>query len=161
MFSRFKHASAQWKKIIEETRKADARKEVEVCILSTSITNLEIHTYKTWVRTTALRNQHFSKRFVRRWTLLSPNNKMENPERQNQIILKEIGKRIASLRRNMGYTSHETFAFDHNLPRVNYWRLETGKTNCTMKTLVKILTIQNLTLEVFFTMQTEKENEIK
>jgi transcriptional regulator with XRE-family HTH domain len=65
-------------------------------------------------------------------------------------LLKSIGTRLMELRKEKGFTSHETFATAFSLPRVHYWRIEKGKANCTLKTLVKILTIHNLTLSEFF-----------
>lgn len=61
-----------------------------------------------------------------------------------------IGEKLAELRRKKGYTSYETFAFDHDLPRVHYWRIEKGKVNVTFKSLIRILAIHNLTVEDFF-----------
>ena len=61
-----------------------------------------------------------------------------------------IGKELAALRVRKGYTSHETFAHDFHLPRVQYWRIERGRTNCTMNSLMKILQIHDMSLEAFF-----------
>lgn len=44
-------------------------------------------------------------------------------------LLKRIGRKLTELRKQKGYTSHEDFAFDHEIPRVLYWRIEKGKTN--------------------------------
>ncbi len=63
--------------------------------------------------------------------------------------IKEIGARIKALRIRSGYTSYETFATDHNLPRKNYWRLETGY-NFTIATLLRILDIHKMTMDEFF-----------
>jgi transcriptional regulator with XRE-family HTH domain len=68
----------------------------------------------------------------------------------NQILLKEIGVKLAELRKQKGFSSHESFALEYDLPRVQYWRLEKGKANFTIKTLVKILTIHNIDVEDFF-----------
>jgi transcriptional regulator with XRE-family HTH domain len=65
-------------------------------------------------------------------------------------LLKRIGRKLTELRKKKGYTSHEDFAFDHDIPRVQYWRLEKGQTNLTMKSLIKLLTIHGLTAEEFF-----------
>ena len=65
-------------------------------------------------------------------------------------LLKRIGLKLAELRRQKGYTSHEDFAFDHDLPRVQYWRIEKGKTNITMKSLMRLLAIHKVTAEEFF-----------
>ncbi len=67
-----------------------------------------------------------------------------------EVLLTEIGQRLTELRKRKGYRSHESFAWDHDLPRAQYWRLEKGKANFTIKTLVKVLAIHNLTLEEFF-----------
>jgi transcriptional regulator with XRE-family HTH domain len=75
-------------------------------------------------------------------------------------LLKRIGRKLIELRRKKGYTSHEDFAFDHDIPRVQYWRLEKGQTNLTMKSLIKLLAIHKLTVEEFFSML-HKEGRIK
>jgi hypothetical protein len=36
------------------------------------------------------------------------------------------------------------------LPEIQYWRIENGKTNLTLKSLTKLLSIHKLTLEDFF-----------
>ncbi len=54
------------------------------------------------------------------------------------------------LRKKKGYTSHEDFAFDHDIPRVQYWRIEKGKTNLTLKSLIRLLSIHKMTVEEFF-----------
>jgi len=54
------------------------------------------------------------------------------------------------LRKKKGYTSHEDFALDHDIPRVQYWRIENGKTNLTLKSLVRLLSVHKLTMEEFF-----------
>lgn len=65
-------------------------------------------------------------------------------------LLKRIGRKLKELRKKKGYTSHEDFAFDHEIPRVQYWRIENGKTNLTMRSLVKLLAVHKLTVEEFF-----------
>ncbi len=65
-------------------------------------------------------------------------------------LLKRVGVKLTELRKQKGYTSHEDFAFDHDIPRVQYWRIEKGTTNLTLKSLVKILSIHELTVEEFF-----------
>jgi len=65
-------------------------------------------------------------------------------------LLVTIGSKLTELRKQKGYTSHESFAFDNDLPRVQYWRLEKGKSNFTIKTLMKVLVIHNVSLDEFF-----------
>lgn len=75
------------------------------------------------------------------------------------LLLTDIGNRLTELRKKRGYKSHENFAWDHDLPRAQYWRLEKGKANFTIKTLVKVLTIHNITLEEFFRVPSETYKE--
>lgn len=60
-----------------------------------------------------------------------------------------IGKLIRQLRIEMGYSSAEIFAYEHNLNRVSYWRMEKGH-NITMKSLLKVLDIHQISLSDFF-----------
>lgn len=71
-------------------------------------------------------------------------------EKSSEKLLEEIGNRLVMLRKKKGYTSHETFAFDYDLPRAYYWRMEKGKVNLTVKSLQKILNIHKITIEEFF-----------
>lgn len=61
----------------------------------------------------------------------------------------KVGARIRELRIKKGYTSAESFAYDHELNRVQYWRMERG-TNLTLKALFRILRIHKLHPEEFF-----------
>lgn len=63
--------------------------------------------------------------------------------------IKLIASRIKQLRINAGYSSHENFAWEHDLSRVQYWRVESGS-NITLKTLLRILDIHKTSLEEFF-----------
>lgn len=65
-------------------------------------------------------------------------------------ILQNIGEKLRDLRIKNGYTSYESFAFDYEIPRMQYWRMEKGKTNITIKSLLKILDIHKITIEEFF-----------
>ena len=64
--------------------------------------------------------------------------------------LEKIGAKLTDLRKQKGYTSHEDFAYDFEIPRVQYWRIEKGKTNVTIKSLCRLLSIHKMTLEEFF-----------
>ena len=65
-------------------------------------------------------------------------------------LLEEIGERLRELRKDKGYSSAESFAYNHDLPRVHYWRMEKGKVNITLKSLLRILSIHGVTVEEFF-----------
>ena len=71
-----------------------------------------------------------------------------------------VGKRLAELRVKKGYTSIKEFVQRYDLPEIQYWRIEKGKTNITLKSLVNILTIHNLSLQEFFCMVTEDEHTL-
>lgn len=64
-------------------------------------------------------------------------------------MLKKIGERLKELRIEGGYTSYEKFAWDNELNRVQYWRMESGA-NVTIKSLIKVVNIHKLSLEEFF-----------
>lgn len=71
-------------------------------------------------------------------------------EKSVQKTLEEIGQRLIDLRKRKGYTSAESFAYDHDLPRVHYWRIERGKVNITIKSLHKLLAIHKISMRDFF-----------
>jgi transcriptional regulator with XRE-family HTH domain len=76
-------------------------------------------------------------------------------------LQKRIGLRITALRKEMGYTSHERFAYNHSFSRETYRRLEAGDANPTVRTLAKILFIHKLTIEQFFTSLPEEPRKTK
>ncbi len=74
----------------------------------------------------------------------------------DHIVLQNIGARLEQLRIKKGYASYEAFAIAHQLSRMQYWRIEKGKTNITIKSLVTILNIHNLSIEEFFKIRVSK-----
>jgi DNA-binding XRE family transcriptional regulator len=70
------------------------------------------------------------------------------PEDEN-LLLNLIGERIRELRKEAGYTSQETFAYDAEIPRALYGRFEKG-TTMTVVSLYKIICAHNITFEEFF-----------
>jgi hypothetical protein len=54
------------------------------------------------------------------------------------------------LRAQKGFNNISDFANEHNLPLIQYWRIEKGKANVTLKSLVKLLAIHQLAPEEFF-----------
>lgn len=62
---------------------------------------------------------------------------------------KKIAEKIKQLRIDKGYSSYENFAYENDLSRVQYWRLERG-TNFTINYLLKVLEIHKLSLSEFF-----------
>lgn len=68
------------------------------------------------------------------------------PEDQRMV---KISQRLRQLRMEKGYSSAEIFAYEHDLNRSSYWRMEKGY-NMTVQSLLRILDIHGLTLKEFF-----------
>jgi hypothetical protein len=60
-----------------------------------------------------------------------------------------LGKRIKELRKEAGYTSQETFAYDAEIPRALYGKYEKGS-NITIDSLHRILKFHKITFKDFF-----------
>jgi transcriptional regulator with XRE-family HTH domain len=60
-----------------------------------------------------------------------------------------VGNKLKKLRNEAGYTSYEDFAFEKELNRVQYWRLEKG-VNFTFNSLLKVLDAHKITVSEFF-----------
>lgn len=67
-----------------------------------------------------------------------------------QNLLKRIGNGLTVLRKQRGYENISDFTKDYKLPMIQYWRIEKGKANVTLKSLAKLLAIHNLQPEDFF-----------
>lgn len=72
--------------------------------------------------------------------------------------IKAIGRKLRKLRLETGSKNYEHFAFDHDLSRVQYHRIEKG-TNFTITYFLKILDIHKLTLTEFFSDLDEYQKE--
>jgi transcriptional regulator with XRE-family HTH domain len=62
----------------------------------------------------------------------------------------EIGVAIKELRTQAGYESANDFARRFDLPEIQYWRIERGKANLTLKSIHKILEIHRVDFFRFF-----------
>ena len=62
---------------------------------------------------------------------------------------KAIALRLKELRKAKGYKNYEHIAFELNMSRSAYWRLESGA-NFELKTLIRICTLFQITLAEFF-----------
>tara|TARA_B110000263_G_C15246957_1_gene482180 strand:- start:36 stop:269 length:234 start_codon:yes stop_codon:yes gene_type:complete len=65
------------------------------------------------------------------------------------VLKRSIGAKIKQLRLDSGYKSYEVFAWDNKISRIQYWKMENG-TNCTLKSLYKVLDIHNIKMVEFF-----------
>lgn len=66
------------------------------------------------------------------------------------VKLKQIGKGLSELRKEKGYDTIRDFAKAYKLPEIQYWRIENGKTNLTLRSLTRLLKIHKMSLEDFF-----------
>jgi transcriptional regulator with XRE-family HTH domain len=64
--------------------------------------------------------------------------------------MEQIGHALVALRMEKGYMSIKEFTSQFGLPMIQYWRIEKGKANITLKTLYKLLAIHSLTIQQFF-----------
>ena len=64
--------------------------------------------------------------------------------------LKRIGLALKGLRLKKGYNTLSNFSEKYDLPMIQYWRIENGKANITIKTLSHLLAIHKMTIEDFF-----------
>jgi len=70
----------------------------------------------------------------------------------------KIGIRCKQIRKELGYTSHETFAYERELDRSQYGKIENGGYNLTLKVLVRTLNALNVDFSEFFN---DEYNNIK
>jgi transcriptional regulator with XRE-family HTH domain len=68
---------------------------------------------------------------------------------ETYIELSLIGERLKELRKSMGFTNYEHIAYELNMSRSAYWRIESGE-NFEMKTLIKICKVLGVTMKEFF-----------
>lgn len=65
-------------------------------------------------------------------------------------IPKKIGAKLKELRIKKGYTSQEKFAWDNDIDRTHYSKLERGDLDPRISTLKKILDALGVSLGEFF-----------
>jgi hypothetical protein len=73
---------------------------------------------------------------------------------ERQII--NIGKQLRLLRKEAGFRSYADFAWTNDINKTQYGRMEKG-INCTINSLIIVLTIHDLTLQQFFNSFSELE----
>jgi transcriptional regulator with XRE-family HTH domain len=74
-----------------------------------------------------------------------------------QHLLINIGQRLAELRVKKGYATIKDFAAKYGLPEIQYWRMERGKANLTLKSLVRVLVIHNISVQEFFCLVSDEK----
>ncbi|MEZ5017871.1 MAG: helix-turn-helix transcriptional regulator [Flavipsychrobacter sp.] len=66
-----------------------------------------------------------------------------------QEYMQLIGKRIRQVRKLRGYSSQESFAYEHDISRTQYGRYERGE-GLHVSSLIKLVRIFDMTLAEFF-----------
>lgn len=74
--------------------------------------------------------------------------KIKTPKEKTQEVLL-LAERIKQLRKERGYSSQETFAYDNNYTLSYYSRLERGE-DIRFTSLVKVCKALNVELNTFF-----------
>ncbi len=74
---------------------------------------------------------------------------------KNMLI--DVGTCLADLRIKKGYSTIKAFAERYDLPEIQYWRIEKGKANITLKSLSKILSIHRLSVYEFFCLMQDQK----
>ncbi|HEY5746179.1 MAG TPA: helix-turn-helix transcriptional regulator [Chryseolinea sp.] len=75
---------------------------------------------------------------------------MRKTTKKFKDFLIHIGMALSSLRQMKGYTTVKEFANRYKLPEIQYWRIERGKANLTLKSLERILDIHKISVQDFF-----------
>lgn len=68
---------------------------------------------------------------------------------KEEIVLKKLGERLRDLRKKSG-KSQDQFSYEMGWDKPNLRKIEKGKTNPTVKTLIKICDVLNISLTEFF-----------
>jgi transcriptional regulator with XRE-family HTH domain len=74
---------------------------------------------------------------------------MKSKDAKGEEQLKKLAKRIRSLRLKNGYSSYETFAYEHNISRAQFGRYEKGQ-DIKYSTLIKVIEALGMTPKEFF-----------
>jgi transcriptional regulator with XRE-family HTH domain len=64
--------------------------------------------------------------------------------------LERMGNEFRKLREKKGFDTIKEFARYYRLSPIQYWRIERGKSNVTMKTILQLLAIHRLSVTQFF-----------
>ncbi len=72
---------------------------------------------------------------------------MKKSDKIPELIV--IADRLKEIRKEKGFKNYEHIAFELGMSRSAYWRLESGE-NFSLKTLIRICNLLDITLEQFF-----------
>lgn len=69
--------------------------------------------------------------------------------KEKPLMVLKLAKRIKDLRKKAGYTSYESFAYEHNITRSQWGRYERGE-DIRFSSLIKVCNVFKISLEDFF-----------
>jgi hypothetical protein len=72
------------------------------------------------------------------------------PKKDLDKRIVKIAAKLKQLRKESGYKNYDVFAWDNDISRTNYQRMESG-CNFTIESFLKLLDIHKMSLEDFFT----------
>jgi transcriptional regulator with XRE-family HTH domain len=75
---------------------------------------------------------------------------MKKTTKKFNDFLMQVGENLSGLRQMKGYDTVKKFASRYKLPPIQYWRIERGKANLTLKSLARILDIHKISVHDFF-----------
>lgn len=76
--------------------------------------------------------------------------KTSSPRQDPKVVQKGIGKRLRKLRKELGYSNGDDFAYDNPINRSQYGKYEAGNQDMRISTLVRVVNALGVTLEEFF-----------
>lgn len=76
-------------------------------------------------------------------------------KKRTQLVVKRIGKRLREIRKAREL-SQELLAYKAGLERAYYWKLENGRMNVTVETLVRVADVLKVDVSVLFEPFTRK-----
>jgi transcriptional regulator with XRE-family HTH domain len=74
---------------------------------------------------------------------------MAKKEDYTEIQLHNLGERLKKLRKEIGFSNYEHFAYENELSRSQYGRYENGE-DLRFSSLLKVLKAMNISLKDFF-----------
>lgn len=80
---------------------------------------------------------------------------------EKERILKKIGQRLKSLRKEKGYSSAEKFAYEHGIDRAQFNRYEQGLIDMQISSLIKLLISLEVDVVAFFGEGFDREESVE
>lgn len=76
--------------------------------------------------------------------------KSSSVEQDPKEVIKRVGKKMSSLRKELGYKNSDDFAYDKGVNRSQYGKYEAGSQDMRLTSLIKMINKLGMTVEDFF-----------